>query len=51
MLLIPEIVELSAAEKTRILEAAADLAKLGLDVEEFGPSAVIVREIPALLGD
>ncbi len=51
MLLIPEIVELSAAEKTRILEAAADLAKLGLDVEEFGPSAVIVREIPALLGE
>ncbi len=51
MLLIPEIVELPAAEKTRILEAAEDLAKLGLDIEEFGPSAVIVREIPALLGE
>ena len=49
MLLIPEIVELSNAEKTRILEAAEGLQKLGLKLEEFGPLAVIVREIPALL--
>lgn len=51
MLLIPEIVDLDMAEKGRILGAAEELGKLGLVVEEFGPSAVIVREIPALLGD
>ena len=33
------------------ISTAEELAKLGLVVEEFGPSAVIVREIPALLGD
>lgn len=51
MLLIPEVVDLKLDEKTRLLEAADELAKLGLIVEEFGPSAVIVRETPALLGD
>lgn len=51
MLLIPEVVDLSLSDKTRLLEAAEELAKFGLAVEEFGPSAIIVREIPALLGD
>ena len=51
ILLIPEIVDLSPAEKNRILSSAVDLAKLGLVIEEFGTTAVIVREIPALLGD
>ncbi len=51
MLLIPEIVDLSLPEKTRLLEAAKELSKLGLEVEEFGPAAVIVREVPALLGE
>lgn len=49
LLLIPEVIDLSAAEKSALLENAADLAKLGLEVEEFGVSAVLVREIPALL--
>ncbi len=51
ILLIPEIVDLPPAEKTRILAAADELAKLGLVVEEFGTTAVIVRETPALLGE
>lgn len=51
MLLIPEIVELAAGEKNRILEAAQELAKLGLEVEDFGVTAVIVRATPALLGE
>ena len=51
ILLIPEIVDLSLSEKTRLIEAAEELQKLGLSVEEFGSTAVIVREIPALLGD
>ncbi len=51
ILLIPEIVELSLPEKTRILEATKELSKLGLEIEEFGTTAVIVRETPALLGE
>lgn len=51
MMLIPEVVELPLSDKTRIIEAAEELKKLGLVIEEFGPSAVIVQEIPALLGD
>ena len=51
MLLIPEVVDLKPSEKMRILENAEELGKLGLQIEEFGPSAIIVREIPALLGD
>ncbi len=51
MLLIPEIVELNGSDKTRLLSLAAEFEKLGLVIEEFGPAAVIVREIPALLGD
>ena len=51
ILLIPEIVDLPPAEKIRILSAADELAKLGLVLEEFGSTAVIVRETPALLGE
>lgn len=51
MLLIPEIVDLDGSAKERILSAAAELNQLGLVVEEFGISAVIIREIPALIGD
>ncbi len=51
MLLIPEVVDLKPSEKMRILENAEELGKLGLQIEDFGPSAIIVREIPALLGD
>lgn len=51
MLLIPEIVDLKPSDKVRILEAAEELAKLGLVVEEFGSTAVIIRETPALLGE
>lgn len=49
MLLIPEIIDLSDSEKDKIIRHSESLAKLGLVVDEFGPSAVIVREIPALI--
>lgn len=49
-LLIPEIVELDAAAAGRLLARAGELAGLGLVVEGFGPGAVVVREVPALLG-
>lgn len=51
ILLIPEIVDLDMVEKNRIVASAPELAKLGLVLEEFGTTAVIVRETPALLGD
>ena len=50
-LLIPEVVELEAAGASRISARAAELSKLGLVVEAFGPGAIIVRETPALLGE
>jgi len=49
-LLIPQIVELSEADAARLLDAADDLARLGLAIEPFGTGAVAVRETPALLG-
>ncbi len=48
-LLIPEIVELEEAEAVRVLTRADELASLGLVVEGFGPGAILVREVPALL--
>ncbi|MDG1235022.1 MAG: DNA mismatch repair endonuclease MutL [Amylibacter sp.] len=50
-LLIPEIVELAADDHVRVLHAAADLVSFGLVIEDFGGSAVCVRETPALLGE
>ena len=49
ILLIPEVVELSGSEKLALLENSSELSKLGLEIEEFGTAAVLVREIPALL--
>ena len=49
LLLIPVIVELDGGEVDRLLESSATLAELGLVVESFGPGAVAVSEVPALL--
>ncbi|QUS36005.1 DNA mismatch repair endonuclease MutL [Falsirhodobacter algicola] len=49
-LLIPEIVDLAPPEAALLLEAAEDLARLGLTIEGFGAGAVAVRETPAILG-
>lgn len=51
MLLLPEVVDLNMVEKNALLEYAETLADLGLMVEEFGTTAVLVREVPALLVD
>jgi len=50
-LLIPEIVELDADEAAALADAAGAFEKLGLVLEPFGAGAVMVREVPALLGD
>ena len=49
-LLMPEVVELDEIAAGRIADRAAELAELGLEVEAFGPAAVLVRATPALLG-
>lgn len=49
-LLLPAVVELPAADAARLLGRAAELARLGLEIEGFGPGAVLVRALPALLG-
>jgi DNA mismatch repair protein MutL len=49
-LLIPEVVGLDPSEVVRVTGRAAELAELGLVLEEFGPDAVVVRETPAMLG-
>jgi DNA mismatch repair protein MutL len=49
-LLIPEVVELDPTEVVRVTSRAGELAELGLAVEAFGPDAVMVREVPAMLG-
>jgi DNA mismatch repair protein MutL len=49
-LLIPEVVSLDPAEVTRLSTRTSELAELGLIIEAFGPDAVIVREMPAMLG-
>jgi len=49
-LLIPEVVDLDPSEVTRVAARAGELAELGLVIEEFGPDAVVVREVPAMLG-
>jgi DNA mismatch repair protein MutL len=50
-LLLPEVVELDEAAAARLAARSAELAELGLVLESFGPGAVVVREVPALLGD
>jgi DNA mismatch repair protein MutL len=49
-LLIPEVVDLDPSETTRVMARAGELAELGLVIEGFGPDAVMVREVPAMLG-
>jgi DNA mismatch repair protein MutL len=48
-LLLPEIVELDEAAAARLAGRADELAEFGLVVDPFGPGAVVVREIPAML--
>ncbi len=50
-LLIPEVVELDSAAAERLVARAQELAELGLTLEAFGQGAVVVREVPALLGE
>src|SRR4029078_9997121 len=45
-LLLSEVVELDEPDCDRLEGAASDLAEMGLDIERFGPTAMLVRAVP-----
>jgi DNA mismatch repair protein MutL len=48
-LLIPQVVELDEPDCDRLEGAFAELAGLGLELERFGPTSILVRSVPAAL--
>jgi len=49
-LLLPEVIDLDEASAERLADRAEEFAELGLVLEKFGTGAIVVREVPALLG-
>ncbi|MGL5839784.1 MAG: DNA mismatch repair endonuclease MutL [Sphingorhabdus sp.] len=49
-LLVPEVVELDEPACDRLEGRTDEFADLGLEIERFGPAAMLVRSVPALLG-
>lgn len=48
-LLVPDVVEMDEVDCDRLEDAADGLARYGLVIERFGPSAMLVRALPAVL--
>jgi len=49
-LLLPEVIELDEPACDRLESRAVELAAFGLELERFGPRAMLVRATPAALG-
>jgi DNA mismatch repair protein MutL len=49
-MLVPMLVELSAAQRQALTSHAADLERLGFEVEDFGGDSLRVSACPALIG-
>jgi DNA mismatch repair protein MutL len=49
-LLLPEVVELDEAACDRLEPRIVELAAMGLELDRFGPRAMLVRAVPAMLG-
>ncbi len=49
-LLLPEVVELDEPACDRLEARISELAEMGLELERFGPRAILVRATPAILG-
>ncbi|HEU4961890.1 MAG TPA: DNA mismatch repair endonuclease MutL [Sphingomonas sp.] len=49
-LLLPEVIELDEPACDRLEARLAELAELGLELERFGPKAMLVRSVPGPLG-
>jgi len=48
-LLLPVVVDLPQSDASRLLAQAQTLHRLGLEIEAFGPGALLVRAVPAAL--
>ncbi|MGB7342699.1 MAG: DNA mismatch repair endonuclease MutL [Pirellulaceae bacterium] len=48
-LLVPEPVSLTPAERTAALDNAETLARIGMEVEEFGGETIVIQSYPAML--
>jgi DNA mismatch repair protein MutL len=51
VLLLPEVINMQEHHCEAVIEVAEMLGKMGLMVENFGIGAVVVREVPAMLGN
>jgi DNA mismatch repair protein MutL len=49
-LLLPEVVELDESGCDRLEARLEELAAMGLELDRFGPRAMLVRAVPAMLG-
>jgi len=49
-LLLPEVVELDEPACDRLEARIEELKEFGLELERFGPAAILVRATPAMLG-
>lgn len=49
-LLLPEVIELDEAACDRLETRSEELLSFGLEIERFGPGAILVRSTPAMLG-
>jgi DNA mismatch repair protein MutL len=49
-LLLPQVVELDEPSCDRLEARAEELSAFGLELERFGPAAILVRATPAMLG-
>jgi DNA mismatch repair protein MutL len=50
ILLIPDVIDMDQPSVARLMDRADELSELGLVIEAFGQGALLVREIPAMLG-
>ncbi len=48
-LLVPDVVEMDEVDCDRLEDAAGGLARYGLVIERFGPSAMLVRAVPSAI--
>ena len=50
-LLIPEMIEFSSAEVELLISYSDKLQKLGMIIEKMGEVSIVIREIPAIIGN
>lgn len=48
-LLMPEVIDLSVREMEAVLSCQEELARLGFEIEAFGPQTLLLRTVPAPL--